>query len=195
MKSLFLLASVLLIVALSSSQKSEQALGLPELHKIKNVTLSPNYGCRSKEDFQKGYGNTALFLSGFSYRFNAPDLLFNGACGPPDYLGVNMAGDALSVIADLGKMRLEDLKAEQVFNVQRVHSPELFSRFTMEVQPEIGHCYAVLINRSDARGIFYFTVTGYIPNERLDLRYVVKDYQLVRMYAESPGFDWEKRSD
>ena len=195
MKSLFLLASVLLMVAPSISQKSQDDLDLPELHKIKKITLSPSYSCRSKEDFQKGYGNTALFLSGFSHRFNSPDLLFNGACSSPDYLDVNMAGDDLSVVADLGKMRLEDLKAEQVFNVQRVHSPELFSRFTMEVQPEIGHCYAVLINRRDARGMFYFTVTGYIPNERLDLRYVVKDYQLLKMYAESPGFDWGKRSE
>jgi hypothetical protein len=192
MKSLFLLTSVVLIVVPSISQKGQDDLDLPELHKIKKVTLSPSYSCRSKEDFQKGYEGTALFLSNKSH---GPDLLFNGACNSPDYLDVNMAGDDLSVVADLGKIRLENLKAEQVFNVQRVHSPELFSRFTMEVQPEIGHCYAVLINRRDARGMFYFTVTGYIPNERLDLRYVVKDYQLLKMYAESPGFDWGKSSD
>ena len=192
MKSLFLLTAVLLMAAPSISQKSHDDLDLPELHKIKKITLSPSYSCRSKEDFQKGYAGTALFLAN---RSRSPELLFNGACNSPDYLDVNMAGDDLSVVADLGKIRLEDLKAEQVFNVQRVHSPELFSRFTMEVQPEIGHCYAVLINRSDARGMFYFTVTGYIPNERLDLRYVVKDYQLLKKYAESPGFDWRKRSE
>jgi hypothetical protein len=192
MKPIFLSFVLLLIAAPSISQKSPENLDLPELHKIRKATLSPSYSCRSKEDSQKGYAGTALFLSN---RSRSPELLFNGACNSSDYLDLNMAGDAFSVIADLGKIRLEDLKADQVFNVQRVHSPELYSRFTVEVQPEIGHCYAVLINRSDARGMFYFTVTGYIPNERLDLRYVVKDYQLLNKYAESPGFDWEKRSD
>jgi hypothetical protein len=192
MKLLLVMISVFLMAVPSISQKTHEDLDLPELHKIKTITLSPRYSCRSAQDSQKGYASTALFLSRSS---RAPDLLFNGACKSPDYLDVNMAGDALSVIADLGKIRIEDLKAEQVFNVQRVHSPELFSHFTMEVQPEIGHCYAVLINRSDARGMFYFTVTGYIPTERLDLRYVVKDYQLLHVYAESLGFDWGKRSD
>jgi hypothetical protein len=192
MKLVLVIVSVFLMAVPSISQKNHEDLDLPELHKIKRITLSPSYSCRSAEDSQKGYASTALFLSN---RSRGPVLLFNGACNSPDYLDVNMGGDALSVIADLGRIRIEDLKAEQVFNVQRVHSPELFSRFTMEVQPEIGHCYAVLINRSDARGMFYFTVIGYIPNERLDLRYVVKDFQLLHVYAESPGFDWGKRSD
>jgi hypothetical protein len=192
MKPILLLTSLVLIAAPSISQKTQENPDLPVLHKIKKITLSPSYSCRSKEDFQKGYAGTALFLSN---KLHGPDLLFNGACNSPDYLDVNTAGDSLSVIADLGKVRLEDLKADQVFNVQQVHSPELLSRFTMEAQPEIGHCYAVLINRSDARGMFYFTVTGYIPNERLDLRYVVKDYQLLNVSAQSPGFDWDKRSD
>jgi hypothetical protein len=187
MKSI-LIAAVLLVAGPSISQKSQDNFDLPELHKIQKVTLSPSYSCRSKEDFQKGYGNTGLFLSRSS---RSPDLLFNGACGSKDYL----EGGEMTVIADLGKLRLEDLKADQALNVQRVHSLDLYSRFTSEVEPEIGHVYAVLINKTEARGLFYFTVTGYIPNERLDLRYSVKQYQLISLRAQSPGFDWEKKSE
>lgn len=186
MKSI-LIAAVLLMAAPSVSQKGQDDLDLPELHKIKKITLSPSYSCRSKDDFQKGYGSTALFLSKSS---RSPDLLFNGACGSTDYL----EGGEMTVIADLGKLRLEDLKADQAFNLQRVHSQELYSRFTSEVEPEVGHVYAVVLNKTDSRGLFYFTVTGYIPNERLDLRYSVKQYQLMSLRAQSPGFDWERRS-
>jgi len=177
-----------LIAAPSVSQKNSEDLGLPELHKIQKVTLSPSYSCRSQEDFQKGYAATALFLSKSS---SGPDLLFNGACGAAD----DIEGQGMTLIADLGKLRLEDLKADQAFNVQRVHSQELYSRFTRQIQPEIGHVYAVVINQPNERGLFYFTVTGYIPNERLDLRYAVKDYQLLHMRAQSPGFDWDKQSN
>jgi hypothetical protein len=186
MKSI-LIAAVLLMTAPSISQKGQDDLDLPELHKVQKISLGPSYSCRSKEDFQKGYGNTGLFLSKSSH---SPDLLFNGACGSRDYL----EGGEMTVIADLGKLRLEDLKADQALNVQRVHSQDLYSRFTSEVEPEIGHVYAVLINKIEARGLFYFTVTGYIPNERLDLRYSVKQYQLMGLRAQSPGFDWERRS-
>ena len=101
----------------------------------------------------------------------------------------------MSVIADLGKIKLEDLNASQAFNVQRVHSPELYSRFTSEVEIEFGHTYAVLVNKRDERALFYFTIMGYIPNERLDLRYAVKKYQLLTATAESPGFSWEKKNN
>jgi hypothetical protein len=186
MKSI--LIAVLLMSAPSISQKVQEDPDLPELHKIHKITLAPSYSCRSKEDFQKGYGNTALFLSKSS---RSPDLLFNGACRSTDYL----EGGEMTVIADLGRLRLEDLKADQAFNVQRIHSQELYSRFTSQVEPEIGHVYAVLINKIEARGLVYFTITGYIPNERLDLRYSVKQYQLLNLRGQSPGFDWERRSN
>jgi hypothetical protein len=192
MKSLFPIALMLLIAAPSISQKNQEDPGLPELHKIQKIILSPSYSCRSKEDFQKGYAGTGLFLSKSS---RSPELLFNGACGSPDYLQGNTAGDDMSVIADLGKIRLEDLNASQAFNVQRIHSPELYSRFTSEVEIGFGHTYAVLVNKRDERALFYFTITGYIPNERLDLRYAVKEYQLLTATAESPGFSWEKKNN
>jgi hypothetical protein len=192
MRSLFFIASVLLTVSPSISQNKPENSDLPELHKIKKITLSPSYSCRSKEDFQKGYASTALFLSKSS---RDPDLLFNGACGSRDNLQGSTAGDEMTVIADLGNVRLEDLNASQAFNVQRVNSPELFSKFTSEAQIEFGHTYAVLIDKPDERGLFYFTIAGYIPNERLDLRYSVKEYQLLEVRAQSPGFDWEGKSN
>jgi hypothetical protein len=188
MKSLLLISCLLLTITPSNPQKSHEDLGLPELHKIQAITLSPSYSCRSNEDFQKGYAGTALFLSKSS---NGPALLFNGACGAQDYL----EGQDLTVIADLGKVRLEDLRAEQTFNVQRVHSFELYSKFLRVVQPEVGHTYAVVLNTPLVRGRFYFTITGYVPNQRLDLRYAVKEYQLIHVLAVAPGFDWDRKSD
>src|SRR5579864_4646073 len=192
MQSLLLLLSVCLIAAPSISQKKPEDLDLPELHKIKKITLSPSYSCRSKEDFQKGYASTALFLSKSS---DGPELLFNGACNSSDDLDVNAAGDDMSVIADLGKVRLEDLKTSQAFNVQQVHSLDLYSKFTREAEVKVGHTYAVLVDKRRERGLFYFTITGYIPNERLDLRYAVKEYQLLELRTQSPGFDWDRKNE
>ncbi len=64
MKSPLLLLSVLLIASPSISQKKLEDLDLPDLHKIKRVTLSPSYSCRSKEDFQRGM--PALFVEEFA---------------------------------------------------------------------------------------------------------------------------------
>ena len=192
MKSPLLIAALVLMAAPWITQGNQDDAVLPELHKIKKASLSPSYSCRPKEDSQKGYAGTALFLS---KRSRGPELLFNGACNSPDELSVNMAGDDMSLIADLGKIKLEDLNTSQAFNIQRVHSPELYSKFTDGALVEFGHTYAVLIDKSYERGLFYFTITGYVPNERLDLRYAIKEFQLLAVSAESPGFDWAKKSN
>lgn len=46
--------------------QTAQNYGLPELHKIIRVTLAPSYSCRSDKDFQKGYQQTAFFVSAYS---------------------------------------------------------------------------------------------------------------------------------
>src|SRR5947209_19365900 len=99
MKRTIFVASILL---LTSSAAVAQNYGLPELHTINSVTLSPNYGCRSQEDFSRGYEKTALFLSDYSKRMNAPDLLFNGACKSEDYLEASTEGDEMPSIAHSG---------------------------------------------------------------------------------------------
>lgn len=192
MKSL-LLASMLLIAAASSplqNPQNPQGLDLPELHKIRKTTLSPNTGCRSKEDSQPGYGAAALYLSKDS---RGPELLFYGGCGSRDLLTINMNGGDMNLIADMGKVQLEDLSADQPF-ILLLDSREPSVKFTFEAQIELGHTYAVLVNKSYERALFYFTVTGYLQNKRLDLRYAVEDFQLTTTKVQSPGFSWDAKN-
>jgi hypothetical protein len=109
MKTTLFLFTLCIAVGSPSQQQKPEFVGLPELHKVKTVTLSPSYSCRSKQDFRKGYGATALFLSGYSDDRNAPDLLLNGGCGAEDYFQGSTAGDDMSLIADLGGIPLESL--------------------------------------------------------------------------------------
>ena len=188
MKRTIFVASILL---LTSSAAVAQNYGLPELHTINSVTLSPNYGCRSQEDFSRGYEKTALFLSDYSKRMNAPDLLFNGACKSEDYFEASTAGDDMALIADLGTdISIEQLSAHLAFNKQNFHSFPAYSKFARAVKVEANHTYVVLLNKSDLRGLFIFTVTNYVPNERVKLKYAVKEYQILDVKAQSPGFSW-----
>jgi hypothetical protein len=189
----FLVAAVLILIATIASAQ-QQDLGLPELHKINSATLSPSYSCRSSDDFKKGYENTALFLSAFSKRRNSPDLLFNGACGSQDYFQASTAGDDMALIADLGAVTIEEMTAHRAFNVKGVHNFKAYSKFSDSVKVVPGHTYAVLLSKSEIRGLFIFTVDNYIPNQRVDLRYAVKQYQVLTSRTESVGFDWERKN-
>ena len=188
MKITIFVASILLLV---STTALAQDYGLPELHTIKTATLSPSYSCRSQEDFSRGYEKTALFLSDYSKRMNAPDLLFNGACKSEDYFEASTAGDDMALIADLGTdISIEQLSAHLAFNKQNVHSFLAYSKFAKAVKVEANHTYVVLLNKSDLRGLFIFTVTNYVPNERVKLKYAVKEYQILDVKAQSSGFSW-----
>lgn len=180
------LASGSILPGAVSAQRDTQKpdYGLPELHKINKVTLGPSYSCRIREDFQKGYQNTALFLSRYS-KESSPELLFNGACGGEDFLQVQMAGDQMSLIADLGEVPLANVTAQSVFRTRGVH-------FESEQKIHLNHTYAVLIHDARERGLFVFMPTGYVPNERLDLKYAIKEFQVLNVEAQSPGFDWGK---
>jgi hypothetical protein len=188
------LASVLLVSAPFKSQETNSQFGLPELHAIKTVTLSPSYSCRSKEAFRGGYSSTALFLSKYSDDRNSPDLLFNGACGSADYFEASTAGDDMSLIADLGNVPLEEVTTSKAFNFKRIHSFDLYSRFTREAKVEAAHTYAILINKSSVRGLFIVSVAGFVPNQKVDLRYAVKEYQVLNVKGESEGFDWSAKN-
>src|SRR5947199_6392615 len=112
-----LFVSLTLLLA-SSAAAMAQDYGLPELHTIKTVTLSPSYSCRSQEDSAKGYESTALFLSDYSKRMNSPDLLFNGACKADDDFQASTAGDDMAFIVDLGdELQIEKLSAGDVFHL------------------------------------------------------------------------------
>src|ERR1700689_1890318 len=102
-------------VSLAAAPQKTQDLGLPELHKTNSVTLGPSYSCGSAGQAQTGegsYRNSALFLSKYSHQMNAPELLFNGACGAEDYLQSSVAGDEMSLIADLGAVPLETVATQ-----------------------------------------------------------------------------------
>jgi hypothetical protein len=195
MKHLGLSLSTVVIVAASAlGQRAAQDFGVPQLHTIKTVTLSPSYSCRSTADFQTGYANTALFLSTYSKQRNSPDLLFNGACKSNDDFQASTNGDAFSLISDLGaNVSLEQISASRAFNLSRVHSYPEYSKFADTVQVVAKHTYAVLLNESDKRGLFVFTVDEYVPNQKVVLRYAVKSYQITPgSQIRSEGFDWTR---
>jgi hypothetical protein len=167
-------------------------LGLPELHKINRVALSPSYSCRSEQEANKGYENTALFLSAYSRRMNSPELLFNGACKSPDSFEAATAGDDLDVAADYGEWPIEDLTAQQVFSPRRLAGA--YAQFAQSVSVREGHTYGLLINKPEIRGFFFFQVMRHIPNQKVELKYVVQDYQLLNRSAASSGFAWDTKS-
>lgn len=167
---------------------------IPTLYQIVHVTLSPSYSCRSAQDFAAGYANTALFLSDSSKNLNAPELLFDGACGSPDYFGVQMAGDDLSLITDYGAVAITDWATQNAFFSTPQRQVGAQASFTMQSAVQLGHTYGVVINKSNyVRGLLYFTVTAYAPNQKVDLDYAVMDYQILNLQTQSPGFDWNAK--
>lgn len=168
---------------------------LPELHQIKSATLSPSYSCRPEEEFRRGYENTGLYLTPNLTHADVPDLLFNGACGSKDNFDVALAGDDWSLIADLGaNVTLEEVSTSRAFNLRRVANAADYSKFVKATDVELNHTYAVVLNRRWERGLFIFTVVNHVPNKKVELRYAVKSYQVMDPTADTPGFDWDKKS-
>jgi hypothetical protein len=192
MKSLLLSISLLLMASPAPVQNKPKNYGLPELHKIEKITLAPSYGCRTPEEFAQGYANTALFLSSYSKQRNSPELLFNGACSGPDYFVSATAGAQLDMLSDFGVVPLKDLAPSDVFGLHRTVNS--MADFRQELKVQAGHTYAVLINKGDIHGFFFFQVVKYIPNQKLDLEYVVMNYTIFREEQRSPGFDWSTKS-
>ena len=173
MKSLFwsLCAAISVLGTSTQAQDNLDYLHLPELHKIFRVTLSPSYSCRSTKEFRKGYSETALFLSENSRDLNSPELLFNGACKSSDSFDLQLAGDDLSVITDYGDVALSELTAMRFFSpLKRTDSHATFSS---DAPVQMDHTYGVVINKRSVRGMFYFRVVEYIPNQKVRLEYVV----------------------
>jgi hypothetical protein len=109
---------------------------------------------------------------------------------------MELANPKISLIADLGNVTLEEVSASRAFNLKRVHSYAEYSKFLNSVQVIPNHTYAVLLNESDKRGLFIFTVEDYVPNEKVVLRYAVKSYQIVPSgQIRSEGFDWTRTSN
>ena len=192
MRTFSLLAALTFTAVLSLfAQNRPQTYDLPELHTIKYVTLGPSYSCRPPDEFQRGYENTALFLSSTFKQRNSPDLLFNGGCRAEDYFDASTAGDDMSLIADLGpNVALQDVSASRAFNLKRVHSFAEYSNFVPVAKVKLNHTYAVLLNNHAKRGLFIFTVLDHVPNKKVELKYAVKSYQILLPQAVASGFDW-----
>lgn len=198
MRTLILLVLLTLTVSISPvAQYPAPKFELPELHTIRSVTLGPSYSCRPVEESLRGYENTALFLSSYAKLRNSPDLLFNGACRSEDYLEAAVGGDSMSLIADLGaNVPLEEVTASRAFNLQKVGTAAAYSKFVQTTKVQINHTYAVLLNEREKRGLYIFTVVNHVPNEKVELKYAVKSYQIMPQgQVIAAGFDWEKRSN
>jgi hypothetical protein len=91
-------------------------------------------------------------------------------------------------------MPVEALSAWRAFNPSGLSTPDSWTPFRREVSVVQGHTYAALLSDRERRALLLFQVESHVPNRRVDLRLVVKQYQLLRLEAESPGFSWESAS-
>ncbi len=160
---------------------------LPDLHKIRTHVFTAPYSCGGD------YELSALFLSSHSKDSNAPDLLYNGACGSRNYIHATTAGDDFALIADLGEVSLESVSAEKAFNYERtVRQDNLFKE---EVEVQKGHTYAVLISKSDIRALYVLKVESLVKGGPMAIKYAVKSYSIQKSIVESPGFDWGRLNE
>ena len=82
----------------------------------------------------------------------------------------------MSLVADLGDVALDLINSSRAFNVKRVHSFDLYSKFTQVARVQSHHTYAVLISTRELRGLLVFRVEDYQPNSKVSLTYAVRDY-------------------
>lgn len=190
-------ATSLLIVALAmfsgqapAKDAKADRYGLPPLHVMRHAILGPTYSCRTTSEFSQGYQQTALFLSDYSRERNAPDLLFNGACGSENYFQASTSGDDMALVADLGSnVPLTAVTFERAFSYKTASGLQAESQFSMSAQVIAGHTYVVLINRPDVRGLMVLTVTAFEPDKMVEFNYAVKSYTVQQSAATAVGFD------
>ena len=156
---------------------------LPTLHEIQQANLSRPYSCGGS------YATSALFLSAESQAMNAPDLLYNGACGSKSYIEAATAGDDFALIADLGEVPIEEASASRAFNWQRTVGQDNTFKRTQPVR--LNHTYAVLISKVDVRALYVVKVIALAKDGPMVLDYAVKSYSLPTSRRTASGFDWE----
>jgi hypothetical protein len=159
---------------------------LPPLNVVQRATFSHPYSCAGSG--QLGYDGSALFLSSYSRQRNAPELLYNGACGSIDYIEATTAGDDFGLIADLGPVPIQDVTSAMAFNYRRVVGSD--NTFTQETPVLVGHTYTVLISKSDIRALFVLHVDEQFADGPMTISYAVKSYSVQASTASSPGFSW-----
>jgi len=183
-----MIGALLLSSALATALPAPE---VPALYRIQEVALSPSYSCQG--DNFNGYRGPALFLTAESRRRNAPVLVFNGACGSEDEFDVALAGDDMSLIADLGEnVPLQKVDAARAFNLLRVHRDDAYSSFRQVARAVAGHTYAILLNSSERRGLIVFHVVSLAHNASASIRYAVLSYEVLRPEVIAEGFSWER---
>ena len=188
-KYLWFALFVLLASGPARSQRGVHPLppltGMPALNVAMTATLSPPYSCNGS------YAGSGLYVTQDTQA--DPELLLNGACGSQDYFDVNLSGDDMSLIADLGpNLPLASVTTQRVFNLKNVFTFADFTQFSSVAPVVQGHTYAALINTDYRRALIVFTVTSFVPDQQAALEYEVKDYQINSGIHSSPGFSWNK---
>jgi hypothetical protein len=144
---------------------------LPPLRIVQSAVIGPSYSCGGN------YSNAALYVTEENRRLEFPDLMFNGACGSDNYFALNLAGDEMSLIADLGTTPLAGLNEANVFNLRGVNTYADYTQFSWIAKVIEGHTYAVALNSGVTRGVFAFTVTRLVPDKQVALQYEVFSYE------------------
>ncbi len=178
---------------------------LPALHQIRPYTFSTSYSCGGN------YKTSALFLSSYSQRSNAPDLLYNGPCTSQKFFQSNTAGDDFAIIryhdkfkpqirkntnyfvtSLIGNVSLEEVTATMAFQGLN----DVGSTF-QERQPAIpSMSYVALLSKSEFRALIAFRVQS-IANATwaCDIEYAVLSYSIQDTLVQSPGWDWYAKNN
>ncbi|CAF1108140.1 unnamed protein product [Adineta steineri] len=159
---------------------------LPELHVIKQASFKYPYSCQPQPI---KYENCALFLTQYGVSHNAPDLLYNGACGSDNVFDVMLAGSNFGMLSDLGDVPLETVSASKAFNYNRKVGKD--NAFVDSIPVVKGHTYAAVLAKSDIRALFVFRVDSYERSGPAVISYAVKQYAMMNVVQEAPGFDWD----
>jgi len=175
--------ALLLILALGLTTVSWANSEVPTLHRIKTITFVKPYSCGGN------YELSALFLTDYSKKRNAPELLYNGACGGPNFVSASTAGDDFTLIVDLGEVPLEIVSASKAINFERTFSTgNLFKDYQITKK---NHTYAVLISKSEIRAMYIFKILSQEQDGAMTIQYAVKSYSIQNSVVNSSGFDWE----
>lgn len=172
-------------LVLLASVASVAAVVLPPLHVIQQASFKYSYSC------QPGplrYTDCALFLTDKSVVTNAPELLYNGACGSNDYFEVMFGATDFGLLTDLGDVPLETLTASMSFNYNNIVGGD--NTFSQTVPVVAGHTYAAVLARRNTRALFVFRVESHERNGPVTVRYAVKQFGAIESVQESPGFSW-----
>jgi len=159
--------------------------GLPALRVVTTHSFSTSYSCNGS------YNKSGLFVSGYARQRNSPEVLYNGACGSSLYFESSLAGDAMSLVADLGTFPLLSLSAHLAFNT--ANQVGKYESFKSSVAAVEGHTYAVLVDTTEIRALIAFNVVSLNTQTlKAEIDYAALEYQIMSVTDESPGFSWVK---